>query len=116
MKRAAAVESWGRPENFEILFDETGIVPDLDFLAIDIERPPACKLTESIDTTTSTGRALFGMCGVFGQLETGFVIWERNLAGVAAARRLIFAHQGTSSMTNPERIRLLLEARGSICC
>ena len=43
------------------------------------------SLNESIDTSTSTGRALFGMCGVFAQLEAD-LIRERTVAGVAAAR------------------------------
>jgi DNA invertase Pin-like site-specific DNA recombinase len=44
------------------------------------------SLTEGIDTASPTGRALFGMCGVFAQLEAD-LIRERTLAGVAAARR-----------------------------
>ena len=44
------------------------------------------SLTEGIDTSTPTGRALFGMCGVFAQLEAD-LIRERTRAGLAAARR-----------------------------
>ena len=44
------------------------------------------SLTEGIDTTTPTGKALFGLCGVFGQLERDLAV-ERTRAGLAAARR-----------------------------
>ncbi len=44
------------------------------------------SLTEGIDTSTPMGRALFGMCGVFAQLEADLVR-ERTKAGLAAARR-----------------------------
>ena len=44
------------------------------------------SLTEGIDTSTPTGRALFGMCGVFAQLEADLVR-ERTRAGLDAARR-----------------------------
>src|SRR5262245_32878867 len=44
------------------------------------------SLTEGLDTTTPTGRALFGMCGVFAQLEVD-LLRERTRAGLAAARR-----------------------------
>lgn len=44
------------------------------------------SLTEGIDTSTPTGRALFGMCAVFAELETD-LLRERTRAGVAAARR-----------------------------
>jgi DNA invertase Pin-like site-specific DNA recombinase len=54
-----------------------------DLQALDVE---LVSLTEGIDTSTPTGRALFGMCGVFAQLEAD-LIRERTLAGVAAARR-----------------------------
>ena len=51
--------------------------------ALDVE---LVSLTEGIDTATPTGRALFGMSGVFAQLEAD-LIRERTKAGVAAARR-----------------------------
>ena len=44
------------------------------------------SLQEGIDTSTPTGKAMFGMCGVFGQLERDLVV-ERTKAGLAAARR-----------------------------
>ena len=44
------------------------------------------SLHEGIDTRTATGRAMFGMCGVFAQLE-GDLIRERTVAGLMAARR-----------------------------
>lgn len=53
-----------------------------DLRALDVE---LVSLTEGIDTRTSTGRALFGMCGVFAQLEADLVR-ERTIAGLAAAR------------------------------
>jgi DNA invertase Pin-like site-specific DNA recombinase len=51
--------------------------------ALDVEM---VSVTEGIDTSTPTGRALFGMCGVFAQLEAD-LIRERTKAGLAAARR-----------------------------
>ena len=44
------------------------------------------SLSEGIDTTSTMGRALFGICGVFAQLEADLVR-ERTVAGMAAARR-----------------------------
>jgi len=44
------------------------------------------SLTESIDTTTPTGRAMWQMIGVLAELERS-PISERTKAGVAAAQR-----------------------------
>ncbi len=44
------------------------------------------SLTEGIDTASPMGRALFGMCGVFAQLEAD-LIRDRTRAGMEAARR-----------------------------
>jgi DNA invertase Pin-like site-specific DNA recombinase len=44
------------------------------------------SLREAIDTATPMGRALFGMCAVFAQLERD-IIADRTRAGLAAARR-----------------------------
>jgi DNA invertase Pin-like site-specific DNA recombinase len=44
------------------------------------------SLTEGIDTTTPTGRAMFGMCGVFAQLERDLIV-QRTQAGLEAARK-----------------------------
>ena len=44
------------------------------------------SLREGIDTRTATGRAMFGMCGVFAQLE-GDLVRDRTVAGLKAARR-----------------------------
>jgi DNA invertase Pin-like site-specific DNA recombinase len=44
------------------------------------------SLREAIDTHTSTGRAMFGMCAVFAQLEAD-LIRERVVAGLVLARR-----------------------------
>ena len=44
------------------------------------------SLCEGVDTRTPTGRAMFGMCGVFAQLE-GDLIRDRTVAGLKAARR-----------------------------
>jgi DNA invertase Pin-like site-specific DNA recombinase len=44
------------------------------------------SLREGIDTRTATGRALFGMCAVFAQLEAD-LIRDRTRAGLAAAKR-----------------------------
>ncbi len=44
------------------------------------------SLREGIDTRMAAGRAMFGMCGVFAQLE-GDLIRERTVAGLKAARQ-----------------------------
>lgn len=44
------------------------------------------SLHEALDTSTAMGRAMFGMCGVFAQLEAD-ILRERTHAGLAAARR-----------------------------
>ncbi len=54
-----------------------------EFNALGVE---LLSLTEGIDTATPTGRALFGMCGVFAQLELD-LLRERTRQGLAAARR-----------------------------
>ena len=43
------------------------------------------SLRESIDTSTATGRAMFGMCSVFAALEAD-LIKERTVAGLSAAK------------------------------
>jgi DNA invertase Pin-like site-specific DNA recombinase len=43
------------------------------------------SISENIDTSTSAGRALFGMLAVFAEFEAS-VIRERTNAGLAAAR------------------------------
>ena len=43
------------------------------------------SLRESIDTSTATGRAMFGMCSVFAALEAD-LIKERTIAGLSAAK------------------------------
>jgi DNA invertase Pin-like site-specific DNA recombinase len=44
------------------------------------------SLHEALDTSSAMGRAMFGMCGVFAQLEAD-ILRERTHAGLAAARR-----------------------------
>ena len=44
------------------------------------------SLTEAIDTTTPTGRAMWQMIGVLAELERSMIV-ERSSAGVAAAKR-----------------------------
>jgi len=44
------------------------------------------SLRESIDTSTASGRAMFGMCAVFAALEVD-LLRERTMAGLEAARR-----------------------------
>jgi DNA invertase Pin-like site-specific DNA recombinase len=51
--------------------------------ALDVE---LVSLREGIDTRTAMGKAMFGMAGVFAQLEADLVR-ERTLAGLAAARK-----------------------------
>lgn len=44
------------------------------------------SITDNLDTTTSTGRAMFGMLAVFAEFERD-IIGERTRAGLEAARR-----------------------------
>src|SRR5699024_8373208 len=44
------------------------------------------SIQDNIDTTTSTGRAMFGMLAVFAQFERD-IIQERTKAGLTAARK-----------------------------
>jgi DNA invertase Pin-like site-specific DNA recombinase len=71
------------------------------------------SLREALDTTTATGRAMFGMCSVFAQLEAD-IIRERTLAGLEAARRR-GQHLGRPSVVDAAmRARILrLHAHGS---
>jgi DNA invertase Pin-like site-specific DNA recombinase len=45
------------------------------------------SLTEAIDTTTPTGRAIWQMIGVLAELERSLIV-ERTKAGMTEARRL----------------------------
>ena len=45
------------------------------------------SLTEAIDTTTPTGRAIWQMIGVLAELERSLIV-ERTQAGMTEARRL----------------------------
>src|SRR5262245_18333566 len=54
-----------------------------EFKALDIE---FVSITESIDTSTPAGKALFGMIGVFAEFEHD-LISERVRAGMARARK-----------------------------
>ena len=54
-----------------------------EFAALEVE---LVSLRESIDTSTATGRAMFGMCSVFAALEAD-LIRDRTVAGLAAAKR-----------------------------
>jgi len=44
------------------------------------------SLQDSIDTTTSTGRAMFGMLAVFAEFEQDIIL-ERTRAGLDAAKQ-----------------------------
>jgi DNA invertase Pin-like site-specific DNA recombinase len=54
-----------------------------EFAALGVE---LISLREGLDTTSPTGRALFGMCAVFAQLEAD-LIRDRTMAGLEAAKR-----------------------------
>ena len=68
------------------------------------------SLTESIDTTTPTGRAMWQMIGVLAELERS-LISERTRAGVAAAQRrgVKFGRKRKLSQQQVEHARKLLE-------
>ena len=68
------------------------------------------SLTESIDTTTPTGRAMWQMIGVLAELERS-LISERTRAGVAAAQRrgVKFGRKRKLSHQQVEHARKLLE-------
>jgi len=50
------------------------------------KRAEFISIQNYIDTTRSTGRAMFGMLGVFAELERDF-IWKRIQTGMEAARQ-----------------------------
>jgi DNA invertase Pin-like site-specific DNA recombinase len=70
-----------------------------------------CSLTEAIDTTTPTGRAMWQMIGVLAELERS-LISERTSAGVEAARRngVKFGRKRKLSAQQIAHARKLLDA------
>ena len=77
-----------------------GLITMLDDLR---ERGVAFQsLTEAIDTTTPTGRAMWQMIGVLAELERSLII-ERTRAGVNAARKRGVKF-GRKPKLTPERI------------
>jgi DNA invertase Pin-like site-specific DNA recombinase len=70
------LDRWGRS-----LSDLTTSLRDL--LAIGVE---FASVTEGLDLSTATGRAMAGMLGVFAEFERD-VLRERVLAGLAAAKK-----------------------------
>ncbi len=50
------------------------------------------SLHEAIDTSTAMGEAMFGMCGVFAQLEVS-MLRERTPGGLAAAPKAWKIHR-----------------------
>ena len=70
-----------------------------------------CSLTEAIDTTTPTGRAMWQMIGVLAELERS-LISERTRAGVEAARRngVKFGRKRKLSAQQIAHARKLLDA------
>ncbi len=62
------------------------------------------SLTESIDTTTPTGRLIFHIFGALGEFERSLII-ERTKAGLAAAK-LRGRLGGRPRKMNPEKLKL----------
>jgi DNA invertase Pin-like site-specific DNA recombinase len=68
------------------------------------------SLTEAIDTTTPTGRAMWQMIGVLAELERS-LITERTRAGVRAAQRrgVKFGRKPTLTPEQIDHVRQLIE-------
>ena len=64
------------------------------------------SLRESIDTSTTMGRAMFSMCGIFAELEAD-LIRERTVAGIAAARKRGSIIGRPPSLTAAQRRRVV---------
>lgn len=64
------------------------------------------SITEGIDTTTPTGRLLFGLLSTLAAFERD-LIRERTAAGLAAARAS-GAMLGRKSQVKPEQVRMIL--------
>ena len=80
---------------------------DLSNIAHELEeRGAALKvLDQNVDTSTSSGRAFFGMLAVFAQFETD-VRKERQLAGIEAAKAK-GVYKGRVNAVDPIRVREL---------
>lgn len=79
-RRFDMVMVWSIDRLSRNLHDLLDFVAELQALRIDLY-----VLRQSIDTSTPAGRAMFQMCGVFGELEKS-VIRERVVAGLDRAR------------------------------
>jgi DNA invertase Pin-like site-specific DNA recombinase len=80
---------------------------DLSNIAHELEeRGAALKvLDQNVDTSTSSGRAFFGMLAVFAQFETD-VRKERQLAGIEAAKAK-GVYKGRVNAVDPVRVQAL---------
>lgn len=80
---------------------------DLSNIAHELEeRGAALKvLDQNVDTSTSSGRAFFGMLAVFAQFETD-VRKERQLAGIEAAK-VKGVYKGRVNAVDPIRVKEL---------
>ncbi|HLH74361.1 MAG TPA: recombinase family protein [Reyranella sp.] len=74
------VAAWSVDRLSRSLDDLLSFVNELQALKIDL-----FLLSQGVDTSTPSGRAMFAMCGVFGELERG-LIRERVLSGLNRAR------------------------------
>ena len=74
------VAAWSVDRISRSLHDLTGFLKDLHALKVDLYLHQ-----QALDTSTSTGKAMFQMVGVFAELERA-VIRERVMAGLARAK------------------------------
>lgn len=80
LKRGDTLTVWKLDRLGRSLRDLIAMLDDLKERGVKFQ-----SLTESIDTTTPTGRAMWQMIGVLAELERSLIA-ERTKAGVAAAR------------------------------
>jgi len=85
-------------------FDLTNIAKQLEEDGVDL-----VVLEQNIDTSTSTGRLLFGMLGVIAQFETE-IRKERQLAGIAKALENGVKF-GAKSKLSEEQVHQMMEDR-----
>jgi DNA invertase Pin-like site-specific DNA recombinase len=96
------LDRWGRP-----VADLMTTLRDLTELGVGF-----VSLTEALDLTTPTGRAMAGMLAIFAEFERG-ILRERVRAGIAQARKEGRPHgrPPTASLKSDEVARLKAEGR-----
>lgn len=89
-------------------FDLTNIAKQLEDDGVDL-----VVLDQNIDTSTSTGKLLFGMLGVIAQFETE-IRKERQLAGIAKAKEKGIKFGAKSKLDDSQVHQLVLDREGGL--